>query len=113
VDHLTQITLASNTGTFLVYGMTNLIALIAFLGRPGAKFLQHRLVPVMGFLANLLMLVGLVALSFKSGGSTSRDALIALIMVAVWLIAGVVWFVTNSRRQGHALLVKHAVRITE
>ena len=58
VDHLTQITLASNTGTFLVYGFTNLIALVAFLGRPGAKFLQHRLVPVLGFLANLLMLLG-------------------------------------------------------
>jgi amino acid transporter len=113
VDHLTQITLASNTGTFLVYGMTNLIALIAFLGRPGAKFLQHRLVPVLGFLANLLMLIAIVVLSFKSGGSTSKDALIALIMVAVWLVAGVVWFITNTRRQGHAVLVKHAVQLSE
>ena len=30
VDNLTQITLASNTGTFLVYGITNLICLVAF-----------------------------------------------------------------------------------
>ena len=35
VDHLTQITLASNTGTFLIYGFTNLICLIAFWSRPG------------------------------------------------------------------------------
>ena len=35
VDNLTQITLASNTGTFIIYGLTNLIALVAFFGRPG------------------------------------------------------------------------------
>src|SRR5262249_46401093 len=41
VDKLTQITLASNTGTFLVYGLTNLIALVAFLGRHDQKVVQH------------------------------------------------------------------------
>jgi amino acid transporter len=106
VDNLTQITLASNTGTFLVYGLTNLIALVAFTGRPGAKFLQHKLAPVMGFLANLMMLFAILYLSVKGGGSTSKDAMIALVMVAAWLVAGVVWFVTNSRRQGHVILTK-------
>ena len=50
VDHLTQITLASNTGTFLVYGFTNLIALIAFWSRPKATFIKHILVPLLVFL---------------------------------------------------------------
>jgi APA family basic amino acid/polyamine antiporter len=113
VDHLTQIILASNTGTFLVYGFTNLIALVAFLGRPGAKFLQHKVVPVLGFLANLLMLLGVIYLSIKAGGSTSKDTFIALVMVVIWLIAGVIWFITNTRRQGHAVLVKHAVQLSE
>ena len=108
VDNLTQITLASNTGTFLVYGLTNLIALVAFMGRPGSRFLQHKLVPVMGFLANVLMLLAILFLSVKGGGSTSKDAMIALAMVAVWLAAGVIWFVTNTRRQGHAVLTKQA-----
>ena len=81
IDNLTQITLASNTGTFLVYGMTNLIALVAFLGRPGANFLQHRLVPMLGFLANLLMLGAVVYLSLAAGGSTSTDTMIAIAMV--------------------------------
>jgi amino acid transporter len=106
VDHLTQITLASNTGTFLIYGFTNLICLIAFWSRPGANFVKHKVVPLLGFLANLMMLIGVVVLSFKAGGSTSHDTVIALAMVLIWLAVGVVWFVINTRQQGHELLVK-------
>jgi len=106
VDHLTQITLASNTGTFLIYGFTNLICLIAFWSRPGANFVKHKVVPLLGFLANLMMLIGVVVLSFKAGGSTSHDTVIALAMVLIWLAVGVVWFVMNTRQQGHELLVK-------
>jgi hypothetical protein len=53
-----------------------------------------------------MMLAAILFLSVKAGGSTSKDAMVALIMVAAWLAAGVVWFVTNTRRQGHAVLVK-------
>jgi cell division protein FtsL len=45
-------------------------------------------------------------LSFKAGGSTSHDTVIALAMVLVWVAVGVVWFVMNTRQQGHELLVK-------
>jgi amino acid transporter len=106
VDNLTQITLASNTGTFLVYGITNLICLVAFWSRPGANLFKHKVVPLLGFLANLMMLVGIVTLSFKAGGSTSRDTILALGMVLVWLAVGIVWFVLNTRKQGHEILVK-------
>jgi amino acid transporter len=106
VDNLTQITLASNTGTFLVYGITNLICLIAFWSRPGANFVKHKAVPALGFLANLMMLAGVVMLSFKAGGSTSRDTILALGMVLVWMAIGIVWFVFNTRKQGHEILVK-------
>jgi APA family basic amino acid/polyamine antiporter len=112
VNNLTQITLASNTGTFLIYGMTNLIALVAFWSRPGANFMKHRMVPLLGFLANLLMLIGVVVLSFKAGGSTSKDTIIALAMVVVWVVVGLVWFVMNTRRQGHPMLVRESKRLT-
>ena len=112
VDNLTQITLASNTGTFLVYGITNLICLIAFWSRPGANFMKHKVVPALGFLANLMMLTGVVVLSFKAGGSTSRDTILALGMVLVWLGVGVVWFILNTRKQGHEVLVKTRTQLT-
>jgi protein-S-isoprenylcysteine O-methyltransferase Ste14 len=68
--------------------------------------MKHKVVPFLGFLANLMMLVGVVALSFKAGGSTSRDTILALGMVLVWLAIGIVWFVLNTRKQGHEILVK-------
>ncbi|HXX59596.1 MAG TPA: amino acid permease, partial [Dehalococcoidales bacterium] len=113
VDNLTQITLASNTGTFLIYGLTNMIALVAFFRRPGSKFLQHILVPVCGALANIIMLIGIVYLSFSAGGSTSRDTIIALGMVIAWLGAGGIWFVLNSKKQSQPIMVRASPRLTK
>ena len=104
VDNLTQITLASNTGTFLLYGLTNLIALWAFFGRPNASLLKHKLVPLLGFLANFLMFGAIIWLGISAGGSTASDAIIALVMVAVWLVAGSAWFIHNSKKEGLPVL---------
>ena len=59
-----------------------------------------------------MMLTGIVVLSFKAGGSTSRDTILALGMVLVWLAIGVVWFVLNTRKQGHEILVKSKPQLT-
>lgn len=111
VDNLTQITLASNTGTFLLYGITNLVCLWAFLHRP-ANFFKHRVVPIMGFLANLLMLGAIVYLAISAGGNSANDAIIALAMVAVWIVVGAVWFVMNSQKQGRTTLNREASQLT-
>src|SRR5580693_1943578 len=58
VDNITQITVASNTGTFLVYGMSCLIAITAFASRHDRHVLKHYLVPGLGALMNLAELVG-------------------------------------------------------
>ena len=112
VDNLTQITLASNTGTFLLYGLTNLIALWAFFHRPDASFLKHRVVPLLGFLANFVMLGAVVWLGISSGGSSATDALIAIAMVMVWLVAGAVWFISNTRKQGRPVMTGHLPQAT-
>ena len=106
VDKLTQITLASNTGTFLVYGMTNMVALVAFIGRPGANAIKHMVVPFLGMLANIVMLLFVVKLSFSAGGSTQTDTLIALGMVVVWIILGAIWMVFNSASQGRSMVAR-------
>lgn len=111
VDNLTQITLASNTGTFLLYGLTNLIALWAFFGRPNSSLLKHRVVPLLGFLANFLMFGAIIWLGVSAGGNSASDAVIALAMVAVWLVAGSAWFIHNSKklsRPGLAMNVPQA-----
>ncbi|MGA2104090.1 APC family permease [Methanoregula sp.] len=112
VDNLTQITLASNTGTFLLYGLTNLIALWAFFHRPDANFLKHRIVPLLGFLANFVMLGAVVWLGISSGGSSATDALIAIAMVIIWLVAGAVWFISNTKKQGNPIMTGHLPQAT-
>jgi basic amino acid/polyamine antiporter, APA family len=112
VDNLTQITLASNTGTFLLYGLTNLIALWAFFHRPDASILKHRIVPLLGFLANFLMLGAIVWLGTSAGGSTAMDAVIAIASVIVWLVAGAVWFMHNTKKEGHPIMTGHLPQAT-
>ena len=86
---------------------------MAFFGRPGASLFKHKVVPLLGFLANLVMLLGVVYLSFKAGGSTSRDTVIALAGVMAWIAIGVVWFVLNTRRQGHPVLVPNKPALSQ
>ena len=104
-DNLLQIILASNVGTFLVYGMTNFLVMIAFWARPERSAIKHILVPALGLLANLALLGAIVAMSISSGGSTQTDTLIALGVVAVWIVVGVVWLTLSSRAAGRPILV--------
>jgi APA family basic amino acid/polyamine antiporter len=105
VDNLTQITLASNTGTFLVYGMTNLLCIIAFSSRHDRNVVKHYIVPGLGFIANLGMLFAIIYLNiFVAGGSTATDTIIALGIVGAWIVAGVIWMVVNSAVKKQPLL---------
>ncbi|HEX7498480.1 MAG TPA: APC family permease [Candidatus Limnocylindrales bacterium] len=104
-DNLLQITLASNTGTFLVYGMTCGLVLVAFGHEHKRNLIRHVIVPVLGLLANIGMLVGIVYMSVSSGGSTQTDTLIALGIVGVWILVGAAWLVVNSAGSKKSLLV--------
>ncbi len=107
VDNITQITLASNTGTFLVYGGTCLIAFIGFAQRHDRHLIKHFAVPGIGALMNLAELCGVVYLSIKAGGTTSTDAYKALAIVGVWIVLGIVWVALNPNKR-HARDVHEA-----
>jgi amino acid transporter len=101
VNTLTQITLASNTGTFIVYGMSCIVCLVAFASRHDKHFIKHRVVPGVGALMNIGELLGVIYIAVKSGGSSSKNAYIALGMVAVWILLGFIWVGLNPNK-GHA-----------
>jgi len=104
VDNITQITLASNTGTFLVYGFTCVIAIIAFASRHDKHVIKHYAIPGLGALMNLAELFGVVFLAFKAGGLAADDAVKALYGVGVWIALGVVWVAVNSKRRSTKLI---------
>jgi amino acid transporter len=98
VDNITQITVASNTGTFLVYGMSCVIAIVAFASRHDKHFVKHLVVPGLGALMNLAELFGVVYLAVTAGGTTAKDAYKSIAIVLAWIALGVVWVALNPNK---------------
>lgn len=105
VNTLTQITLASNTGTFIVYGMSCIICFIAFASRHDRHLLKHYVVPGVGALMNIGELLGVAYLAVKAGGDSSKNAYIALGMVGLWIALGFLWVALNPNKHHAKSLV--------
>jgi amino acid transporter len=99
VDNITQVTVASNTGTFLVYGMSCIITIVAFASRHDRHLLKHYFVPGLGALMNVGELFGVVYLAVTAGGTTSKDAYKSIGIVVVWIAIGAVWIALNPNKR--------------
>ena len=98
------ITLASNTGTFLVYGMSCLIAIVAFASRHDRHVVKHYLIPGLGMFMNIAELLGVIYLAVKSGGDAGKEAYYALGIVIVWIVVGFIWVGMNPAMRGKKVL---------
>ncbi len=98
VDNITQVTLASNTGTFLVYGMSCVITIVAFASRHDKHPVKHYLIPGLGALMNVAELFGVVYLAITAGGAASKDAYKAIAIVGIWIAIGIVWVALNPNK---------------
>jgi hypothetical protein len=101
---LTGITLASNLGTFALYGLICVITIVAFAGKKGFNALKHGIIPVLGLLGNVLMVVVIFVIGIISGGDTAKETYIALVIGGAWLVISVGYFLINSARKGIAIL---------
>src|SRR5208283_4984995 len=100
VVNLTAITFWSNIGTFILYGMTNLIAFVAFLRHPQRNAFTHIVVPILGTIANIAMLFAVLYLGILGGGDTQTAAMYSIIATVVWLVIGIVYlFVQSAKTQ--------------
>jgi amino acid transporter len=106
VTNLTAVTFFSNIGTFILYGMTNIVALVAFLRHPQRNPFTHIVVPVLGFLANIAMLVAVLYLGILGGGDTQTAAMMSIMATAVWIVIGVMYLVVQSVRSGRKIIGK-------
>jgi basic amino acid/polyamine antiporter, APA family len=88
VDNLTQVGLISNIGTFLLYGMTCLICIIAFAGIKTRGIFSTVLAPGLGIVLNVLMLIGVYYFNITGGGSLTTDTIIAGGFSIAWLVIG-------------------------
>jgi amino acid transporter len=101
---LTGITLASNFGTFVLYALTCLWAIIAFASRPDFNWFKHLVIPGLGLLANIVMLVTILGVGIVGGGDSQTESLIALGFAAVWAVVSGIYIVLSNRRTGRALV---------
>jgi amino acid transporter len=103
---LTGITLASNFGTFVLYALTCLWAIIAFASRPDFNWFKHLVVPGLGLLANIVMLVTILGVGFIGGGDSQTESLIAVAFAAVWAVVSGIYVVLSNRRTGRSLIAQ-------
>jgi len=106
VNSLLIMTLVSNFGTFLLYGMTCLTAIIAFKEHHSFHGFKHVVVPVFGLVANLGCMLFYIIGPFSVAGMSWHEPFIALAVVAVWAIYGVIHFTIGSKKKEKPIFVQ-------
>jgi basic amino acid/polyamine antiporter, APA family len=104
VDNLTQITLASNVGTFLVYGFTCVIAIVAFASHHEKHLFKHYVIPGVGALMNVAELLGVLYIAVTGSGTGPGNAYKALGVVILWCVIGIVWVFFNPKMRGSKVI---------
>jgi amino acid transporter len=103
-NSLLALTLTSNFGTFILYGLSCLLCIVAYHKRPDHSMLKHTLIPGFGLIANLTCMAFYVAGPFFNLG-TKMEPLTALGISAVWGIYGAIYFLRSSKASGKAVLL--------
>jgi amino acid transporter len=88
VDKLTQVTLISNIGTFILYGMTCIICIIAFTGVSGRNVFSTIIAPALGAMLNIVMLVFVIYYAIVGASNTKLDAIVAGTFSLAFLVFG-------------------------
>ena len=101
---LVIITLISNFGTFLLYMITCLIAMVAFYQHDQFHGFKHVVVPMFGLLANLTCMGFYLIGPFTVSGMSVKEPFIALAVCVAWGVYGAIYFMRNSQKRGRSML---------
>jgi amino acid transporter len=104
-NSLIIVTLISNFGTFLLYMTTCIIAIVAFREHHMFHGIKHLVIPVFGVLANLLCMLFYLVGPFSVSGMSWHEPYISLGVVALWGIYGLIYFSSNTKKQGREILL--------
>jgi amino acid transporter len=103
-NSLLVVTLTSNFGTFILYGLSCFLCIVAYHERHDHNWLKHYLIPGFGLIANLTcMAFYLIGPVFGLG--TFKEPLLALGISAVWGIYGAIYFLRSSKAKGKTVLL--------
>jgi APA family basic amino acid/polyamine antiporter len=103
-NSLLALELSSNFGTFLLYGLSCTICIVAYNKHPNFSFIKHLAIPVFGLVANLTCMAFYLVGPFMGYG-TKAEPFIALGVALVWGIYGGIYFVISSKKSGRTTLI--------
>ncbi len=83
-----------------------MVALLAFKRSKKRNPLTHIIIPILGFIANLVMLLAVLYLGILGGGATQTASIAAIIVALVWLVIGIVYLNVNSKKQNRPIIIK-------
>ncbi|HEV3111911.1 MAG TPA: APC family permease [Candidatus Binataceae bacterium] len=96
---LALVTLVSNFGTFIVYGLTNVCCIVAYRERHEFHGLKHMAIPIFGAVANFACMAFYIIGPIEGLGSV-KEPLMAVGIAVIWGLYGAIYFVRNSKKRG-------------
>ena len=99
------VTLVSNFGTFMLYMITCWIAMVAFKEHHSFNGFKHLVIPVLGLLANLVIMLFYLVGPFTVSGMSWKEPYIALGFCALWGMYGAYYFLKSSKAKGKEVLL--------
>jgi amino acid transporter len=102
---LVIVTLVSNFGTFLLYMLTCIIAMVAFREHHTFHGFKHVVVPVFGLVANLACMLFYLIGPFAVSGMSVKEPYIALGVCAMWGLYGGIYFMRASKAKAKPVLL--------
>jgi nitrogen regulatory protein PII len=109
VDGLTGITLASNFGTFVLYGLVCIWTYIAYKDRPDFSALKHMLVPLGGLILNVVMCAGIFYLNMTGTPDNKIEAQICFYIAGGWALLSFVYIMVTTVHKNYGLKMVQAI----
>jgi amino acid transporter len=100
---LTGITLASNFGTFVLYGLTCVWTIVAFKKRADFSVLKHALIPGLGVILNVVMLIAIIYLYAIGNADSKNEAKICFYIAGGWALLSFVYVVITSVQKTYGI----------
>ena len=108
VDNVTIVTLVSNIGTFMLYGITcgvTLVATLEHLLDGETNPIKTIVIPLLGLITNLAMVCGIFYYGLTGTGNAKINSLTAIGVSIAFFIAGFVYLIGDSLLKGKPLFL--------
>jgi len=103
-NSLLSVTLISNFGTFILYGFSCLLCMVAYHKHAKFSVIRHVAIPLFGLCANLACMI-FYLVGFHFGYGTKLEPRIALAVAAIWGLYGGFYFLRSSKKKGKEVLL--------